>query len=395
MVVTAGEFAQETAFLPDSDSGGSEDTDPPARKVCSRRTPPVAVDDDDDLWSDNGSIVLSRRQEKQIAELPIFQEHGDYSDANDEASDDAPPAAAIAQDMDLSELAWPESARLVQRTTFRVKPQNEHIQKVVLTAKEALAKHIQLATPFPTAEQKDKIAIEVLTEAALVNHEGDIHHRLTEDDDFLVALAKLIRNHMNKVRNVVLTDGIKTIVKNEYAISDKRETATIQINALLRNHAYVHADHNNQSPKTLFTAPAIKILATKSLFMKDGCTHDRFPECFKSGVHPSQNEIPGPVIALISTAIFYVLSDYHRAANHFAPDFSAPRCIHAYGEHMKSLARMYAASKVKYHKVLHALYKDAVENSSGIVHNDDCYADELDGWSCYSDGDGDDGDGCE
>lgn len=103
--------------------------------------------------------------------------------------------------------------------------------------------------------------MEVLTEAALRLKEAEIYSRLTADENFVLELGKLVRsvlyyiidinllvqvrNHMNKVRNVVLVDDIKMVVKSEYGISDDYKTSVAQVKALLLNHSYVHADITN------------------------------------------------------------------------------------------------------------------------------------------------------
>lgn len=111
--------------------------------------------------------------------------------------------------------------------------------------------------------------------------------------------------------------------------------------------------------------------------------------------------------------IFYVLSNYYRDPKRVAPDFNAPSCVNAYGEHMKSLAMLELSTPSKYRKLLRGLYNAALEGLQVFffflffgprseptltywcriktLSTGGCYADDLDGWSDDDEDDGEEG----
>ncbi|CDO72218.1 hypothetical protein BN946_scf184970.g70 [Trametes cinnabarina] len=237
--------------------------------------------------------------------------------------------------------------------------------------------NILTKTAFPEGTGKyNVVARYALTQAAERLGYTQLVKRLKTDDEYAMALASIPVNRIPLFRSKA-KDVVKATVKTVYNLKAGDEP---HVNWLQHGCRYIYP-HQYEDKFDGENAYRLSIFADgiqAAYFSSPKSFGWKITKRFTSSLpdKPDELEIPAPLLALISTAVFAVIEE-HRSARCEAIDFTTNAFSKAYERNMKILNSIRAEDPDEYHNLTHGLYEAICGGGTNHLRAQDDEDDDL------------------
>ncbi|KAJ3712984.1 hypothetical protein DFJ43DRAFT_1161260 [Lentinula guzmanii] len=274
---------------------------------------------------------------------------------------------------------WSEITHLVypnQARTISLRIQTQHIQRVL---REAIPLAIGLAVFQNAFASSDKQLADsknsLLTGIQKLGH-VQIADRLERDIQYAKHLTNYVTGRVGSMRGNVKEVAVD-VVKSHYGIlqvpveNDQRKKF---VDHLLHRSNFIFPrttllDPTSARANEPYRHPAITSVLHKYFFNDKAALGYRFSQTFKSSVeNDDAKEIPRPMLALVTVAIFAALQEWKDGqAEPVSKSFESASYSDEYENHITLLRtkilKMDGSGKGKYHALMARLYSDALKGN--------------------------------
>ncbi|KAI0323497.1 hypothetical protein GY45DRAFT_1376283 [Cubamyces sp. BRFM 1775] len=248
------------------------------------------------------------------------------------------------------DLVWPKKGG-----KLGLKQQQPRVQEVARNSIGGLLASVCLEDAFPEGpEMHNHYARDALIKSAEHLGYADIATRLRNDKGYAKALATIPAQRVSTFRGHIkqVTDPL---APTAFGLKSGDSDYVIWLKESLRYIYPVDYAKDTYQANKPFGEP-VYVQALRNTFFNSARSLD--PQ------RPDEKELPAPMIALVSAAIYASISDYEFDV-YEAGEFSADAYADVYAENMRILDHIKKNGPRKYHTLMHRLYQDVC----GIASN--------------------------
>ncbi|KAI0331457.1 hypothetical protein GY45DRAFT_1300919 [Cubamyces sp. BRFM 1775] len=252
------------------------------------------------------------------------------------------------------EIVWPEKGG-----KLGLKKQRPRVKEVLRDSIGELLASLCLKNAYPDGmDIHHNYAKQALIKSA--DHLGytDIAHRLRSDKEYVKALASIPAQRVSSFRGNVkrITDPL---APNAFGLKSGDSDYVEWLKEMLRYiYPVDYAKERCQGDKP-FGAPVFVQALRNAFFHSSRSIGNLLTIHFESSdpERPEEKEIPAPMLALVSTALYASISDYEFDVFE-AAEFSGDSFADVYGENIRLLDKIKSSSLKKYHTLTHRLFRE-------------------------------------
>ncbi|TFK52085.1 hypothetical protein OE88DRAFT_1699514 [Heliocybe sulcata] len=254
------------------------------------------------------------------------------------------------------DLVWPTSGG-----ELSLNAQHSEVQSIVRGAINDVMRYILFVHAFPDKVQRSKISVQALQSASREQHLPRMLQRLSADKAYAADMAALPNQRISTLRGNIkkLTD---LQVMTSYGLQQRDELVS-DIDWLQKDLQYIYpldVERRTHKANAPYEHQIFIDILRAQFFAGPSSIASQYSDLFVSTLtdKDSEKEIPGAMMALVSTAIYASLSDW-KARDKKARKFSADEYANQYEDNMSVLAGIHQRHPRAYHSTMHRLYVQA------------------------------------
>ncbi|KAI0351067.1 hypothetical protein OH77DRAFT_1430299 [Trametes cingulata] len=302
-------------------------------------------------WRDDSDSDEAEKLQ-HAANASSHQGSTDHADSEGQSSGDSDiemlvPEAHI-------DIVWPERGGKIS-----LKAQHPRVRAVAKKAIKEILASLCLTNAFPEGPEKHgRFARSALAASAEKLNHQDILERLKNDQEYARALATIPAQRVSTFRGRIkaLTDPL---VAAAYHLESGDSDRVAWLKDSLRYIYPGDYEKDTVEAQKPFSPPIFVQVLRNVFFNNARSIGNALAERFTSSdaSRPDEKELPAPMLALVSTAIFASIADYEFDV-YDAAEFSADSFADVYAENMRLLEHIKARGPRKYHLLMHRLLTD-------------------------------------
>ncbi|KAF8491797.1 hypothetical protein F5888DRAFT_1637348 [Russula emetica] len=297
----------------------------------------------------------SRRQKAYDFEKPHWEESADKTPSKQPPKQHIKIERAHKDTIPSAQSQWPPEACIIHPLSGDIKLMDQHhkLAEVIRESFKVITKKTLFENAFPSIESRPKLARHCLYMAAKSKNANAIKERVKEDENFARNLQDLVVARAGTLRTNAKDSAVKAVPAGYNLNGSDRKKIANRVEEWLKDDKYIFPLRDGAKKLDFdnpFHHPVIVSILREEFFQKAnsfGRAHSKlFVSSHKRRPEP---ELPGPMVALMATAIYCALREWHTGQRQNAA-FSQATFEDTYQGHINTLGELQTRRPNQYHR---------------------------------------------